>query len=239
MRSMQVKKGLDPTDMLQKRIVALEARKLADGATGAAEANVLRGMVQQYRTLLESSIDSRHLSPEWLAAVSNLRAAERGGDLGASDEARQWLDLLTSLDGRGADKLSDKLSADDFADGTLIMKVYADEIAVLDGRLPASLDSSEHGGSSGSPISAPLTISRTVLAKNFGIRIRRPTSRCLVYDLAWIDFQRYIDEAVTIFEEGRGPDRYTSSSGSPSSTERRRPATVTPPRQGWPSCAPW
>ena len=93
--------GLDPTGILQKRIVALEARKLADGATGAAEANVLRGMVQQYRTLLEGSIDSRHLSPEWLAAVSNLRAAERGGDLGASDEARQWLDLLTSLDGRG------------------------------------------------------------------------------------------------------------------------------------------
>ena len=125
----RVMQGRDPTGYLQQRIVALETRTLADGTT---EANMLRGMVQQYRTLLEGSIDGLHLSPEWLAAVSNLRAAERGGDLGASDEAWKWLNLLTSLDGKGADKLS----ADDFADGTLIQKVYADDLAILDGRLP-------------------------------------------------------------------------------------------------------
>ena len=133
-----VRRGLDPTDMLQQRIVALEARTLADGTTGAAEANMLRGMVRQYRNLVEGSIGSLHLSPEWLAAVSNLRDAERGGDLGATDEAWSWLNLLTSPDGRGVDNLE----ADDFADGTLINQMYADDMAVLDGRLPPSLDTS-------------------------------------------------------------------------------------------------
>ena len=135
----RVRQGQDPTDYLQQRIVALEARTLADGTTGAAEAKMLRGMVQQYRNLVEGSIGSLHLSPEWLAAVSNLRAAERGGDLGATDEAWKWLHLLTSLDGRG----TDNLKSDDLADGTLINRIYADEIAILDGRLPAWLDTKD------------------------------------------------------------------------------------------------
>ena len=134
-----VRQGRDPTDMLQRRIVALEARTLADGTTGAAEANILRDLVQQYRNLLEGSIDSLHLSPEWLDAVSNLRAAERSGDLDAGGDAQLWLELFTSLDGRGMDKLT----TDDFADGTLINQIYADEIALLDGRLPSSLDTSD------------------------------------------------------------------------------------------------
>ena len=131
-----VGQGRDPTHMLRQCIVALEARKLADGTTGAAEANMLRGMVQQYRTLLEGSIDSLHLSPEWLAAVSELRASEWTGDIGAGAEAQQWLSLFTRLDGKGIVDLK----ADDFADGTLIKQVYADDMAILDGRLPASLD---------------------------------------------------------------------------------------------------